>query len=227
MSLFILAVLSTQSVSVMAIMEGYFHSWCIFWSSPCPAFLGRLDASRKSLQRTNSKTMLALSGAFIFILSSLKIPSVGDPVRELTGVGLGTAMFGPSVISVFLGYLLFQAPPSWLTAADSIWVPRILNGSGWSIVGYFVYKFVKSIKPSTPVFIFYLCGDCGLGDLCDTSSVWYSPMRFCCLCIEIHGCLRPPNSRLIAIVEGFVGVVLYNLISENIKERAGLFNENM
>ena len=54
--------------------------------------------------------MLALSGAFIFILSSLKIPSVTGSSSHPTGVGLGTAMFGPSVISV-LGTicLLFQA----------------------------------------------------------------------------------------------------------------------
>jgi len=51
-----------------------------------------------------------MAGAFAFVLSSLKIPSVTGSCSHPTGVGLGAVLFGPSVMSV-LGVivLLFQA----------------------------------------------------------------------------------------------------------------------
>lgn len=53
---------------------------------------------------------LAASGAFAFVLSALKIPSVTGSCSHPTGTGLGAVIFGPSVMS-FLGLivLLFQA----------------------------------------------------------------------------------------------------------------------
>jgi len=74
----ILAVLSTQSVSAMHIMEGYLPLfWCIFWFAVFLPFfvVGLMRIKKIVAEDPNSKTMLALSGAFIFILSSLKIPA--------------------------------------------------------------------------------------------------------------------------------------------------------
>ncbi|MCB6480775.1 energy-coupling factor ABC transporter permease, partial [Streptococcus parasanguinis] len=83
-------------------------------------------------------------GAFIFILSSLKIPSVTGSSSHPTGVGLGTAMFGPSVISV-LGTicLLFQA----LLLAHGGLTTLGANAFSMAVVGPFVgfavYKFSR------------------------------------------------------------------------------------
>lgn len=54
--------------------------------------------------------MLGLAGAFSFVLSALKIPSVTGSSSHPTGTGLGAIMFGPLAMSV-LGsvVLLFQA----------------------------------------------------------------------------------------------------------------------
>lgn len=58
----------------------------------------------------NLITLLAMSGAFIFVISSLKIPSVTGSCSHMTGTGLGAILFGPSAISVLgLIVLLFQA----------------------------------------------------------------------------------------------------------------------
>lgn len=56
------------------------------------------------------KLLLALAGAFTFVLSALKIPSVTGSCSHPTGTGLGTILFGPSIMTV-LGalVLLFQA----------------------------------------------------------------------------------------------------------------------
>ena len=56
------------------------------------------------------KLLLAASGAFAFVLSALKLPSVTGSCSHATGTGLGAILFGPSVMAL-LGtiVLLFQA----------------------------------------------------------------------------------------------------------------------
>jgi cobalt/nickel transport system permease protein len=56
------------------------------------------------------KLLLALAGAFTFVLSALKIPSVTGSCSHPTGTGLGTILFGPLTMTV-LGslVLVFQA----------------------------------------------------------------------------------------------------------------------
>ena len=133
----ILAVLSTQSVSAMHIMEGYLPLfWCIFWFAVFLPFfvVGLMRIKKIVAEDPNSKTMLALSGAFIFILSSLKIPSVTGSSSHPTGVGLGTAMFWSIRYQRFGNHLLALPSSSfgswWL---DNSGCQCLLNGRGWSI----------------------------------------------------------------------------------------------
>ena len=97
----------------MHIMEGYLPGgYCIAWGVLCLPFLAAgFFAIRKTLQeRRNLITLLAMSGAFIFVISSLKIPSVTGSCSHMTGTGLGAILFGPAAVSVLgLIVLLFQA----------------------------------------------------------------------------------------------------------------------
>ena len=54
--------------------------------------------------------LLAFAGAFIFVLSALKLPSVTGSCSHPTGTGLGAILFGPLPMAV-MGCiaLLFQA----------------------------------------------------------------------------------------------------------------------
>ncbi|MBK7540746.1 MAG: energy-coupling factor ABC transporter permease [Candidatus Competibacteraceae bacterium] len=56
------------------------------------------------------KLLLAASGAFAFVLSALKLPSVTGSCSHATGTGLGAILFGPAVVAL-LGtiVLAFQA----------------------------------------------------------------------------------------------------------------------
>ncbi len=56
------------------------------------------------------KLLLAAAGAYAFILSALKLPSVTGSCSHATGTGLGAILFGPSVMAL-LGtiVLVFQA----------------------------------------------------------------------------------------------------------------------
>lgn len=104
---------SPTPVAAMHIAEGYLPiEWAAFWwiiSLPFFA-LGLRSLNRITQAHPELKLLLALAGAFTFVLSALKIPSVNGSSSHPTGTGLGTILFGPLVMSVIGGLvLLFQA----------------------------------------------------------------------------------------------------------------------
>lgn len=97
----------------MHIAEGFLPvQWAVFWwAIALPFFLvGVRSITRITEQNPELKLLLALSGAFTFVLSALKIPSVTGSCSHPTGTGLGAILFGPSIMTVLGGLvLLFQA----------------------------------------------------------------------------------------------------------------------
>ena len=99
--------------SAMHIMEGFLSKgYCIFWGAVCLPFLAWGLISIRRTARDHRKTLLVLvmSGAYAFVLSALKIPSVTGSSSHATGTGLGAILFGPAAMAV-IGFivLLFQA----------------------------------------------------------------------------------------------------------------------
>lgn len=97
----------------MHIMEGYLPAaHCAAWYAASAPFFaaGAARIRRIVRERPEARMTLAASGAFAFVLSALKIPSVTGSCSHPTGTGLGAIIFGPSVMAV-LGVivLLFQA----------------------------------------------------------------------------------------------------------------------
>jgi cobalamin biosynthesis protein CbiM len=108
-----LVVGSPTPAHAMHIMEGFLPiEWAVFWWIVfIPFFIwGLRSITRITRQHPETKLLLALVGAFAFVLSALKIPSVTGSCSHPTGTGLGAVLFGPGVMSV-LGalVLLFQA----------------------------------------------------------------------------------------------------------------------
>lgn len=97
-----------KATFAMHIMEGFLPvKWAIFWWA---LFIPFLVIGLRSIQKTvkedpQYKMMIGLSGAFAFILSALKLPSVTGSCSHPTGVGLGTILFGPFVMSV-IGFIV-------------------------------------------------------------------------------------------------------------------------
>src|SRR5699024_10040889 len=63
----------------MHIMEGFLSKgWCLFWFAVSAPFfiLGLRKLSKLFKEHPDQKLLAALSGAFVFLLSALKIPSV-------------------------------------------------------------------------------------------------------------------------------------------------------
>ena len=101
------------AANAMHIMEGYLPAgYCIAWGAVCLPFLaaGFLRIRKLVKEQKKALILLAMSGAFIFVISSLKIPSVTGSCSHMTGTGLGAILFGPSTVSILgIIVLVFQA----------------------------------------------------------------------------------------------------------------------
>lgn len=99
--------------NAMHIMEGYLPAgYCVAWGVVCLPFLiaGFISLRNKVKENRRNMTLIAMAGAFIFVISSLKIPSVTGSCSHMTGTGLGAILFGPSTVSILgIIVLVFQA----------------------------------------------------------------------------------------------------------------------
>lgn len=93
----------------MHIMEGFLPPmWCAVWYIiAIPVVAYGLYKIKKVVDETpESKALLAVSGAFMFVISSLKLPSVTGSCSHPTGNGLGAALFGPAATAVLATIVL-------------------------------------------------------------------------------------------------------------------------
>jgi len=102
-----------ENLFAMHIMEGFLPmSWSIIWYLAVIPFLfiGLRQIRKKTGENSKLKILLGVAGAFMLVLSALKLPSVTGSCSHPTGTGLGAILFGPFVMSV-LGciVLIFQA----------------------------------------------------------------------------------------------------------------------
>jgi cobalamin biosynthesis protein CbiM len=97
----------------MHIMEGMLPvEWAIFWWALTAIILvvGIYQLNKLVRKDREVLPLLAVSGAFIFVLSSLKLPSVTGSSSHPTGTGLSSFVFGPAITAVLSAIvLLFQA----------------------------------------------------------------------------------------------------------------------
>lgn len=155
-----------RNVSAMHIMEGFLPlGFCVSWGVVCIPFLIMSLHSIDKIVKEHRKTLLVLAmvGAYSFVLSALKIPSVTGSSSHATGTGLGAILFGPSVMPVIgLIVLLFQA----LLLAHGGITTLGANTFSMAIAGPFVsfgiYKICSSIKLNKKISIFLAAA---IGDL--------------------------------------------------------------
>ena len=142
----------------MHIMEGFLPpGWAIFWWAVSLPFMILGLRSLQRITKTNPelKLLLGLAGAFTFVLSALKIPSVTGSCSHPTGTGLGAVLFGPLAMSV-LGslVLLFQA----LLLAHGGLTTLGANAFSMAIAGpfaaYWIYNLTMRLSGKQKIAIF-------------------------------------------------------------------------
>ena len=162
----LLVMIAVAPVSnAMHIMEGYLPlAHCILWMVICIPFLviGLLNIKKTLGEDRRTLMLLALTGAFVFVLSSLKIPSVTGSCSHMTGTGLGAILFGPCVTSILgIIVLLFQAvllAHGGLTTLGANCFSMAIAGP---ILAYAVYKLLikMNVNKKVTVFLAAFLGD--------------------------------------------------------------------
>ncbi len=161
------------AANAMHIMEGYLPPMhCILWGAICVPFLiaGYLSIKKTLSENRKSITILAMAGAFIFVVSSLKVPSVTGSCSHMTGTGLGAILFGPSAVGILgIIVLIFQA----ILLAHGGLTTLGANTFSMAIAGPFVsfgiYKLCQKLKVNKYVGIFLAASVGDLFTYCVTS----------------------------------------------------------
>jgi len=222
----LLILLSSVFANAMHIMEGFLPPvWSIAWIVACIPFViwGVFSIRRKVERNPRTKMLLGLAGAFAFVLSALKLPSVTGSCSHPTGVGLGAILFGPSAMSVIgIIVLLFQA----LLLAHGGLTTLGANAFSMAVVGpltaYGVYKLTKKLNAPSWFAVFLAAA---LGNLLTYAAASfqlalafpashggfaYSLLKF----MSIFAVTQIP----LAISEGVLTVLIFNIISQYNKQ---------
>lgn len=213
--------LSNPPAYAMHIAEGYLPlPWAgLWWALALPFLLwGLRTVNRISKNNPKIKIILALAGAFAFVLSALKLPSVTGSCSHPTGTGLAAILFGPTATTV-LGFivLLFQA----ILLAHGGLTTLGANTFSMAIVGpfvaYGVFKLLQRMGAPRYVSVFAAAA---LGDLltyiCTAFQLAIAfPDRaggILASFIKFFGIFAVTQIPL-AISEGLLTVIVFNMIS--------------
>ena len=143
----------------MHIMEGYLPPmWCAIWLiiSAVVVVYGIMQIKKYTAENDEAMPLLALSGAFMFILSSLKMPSVSGSCSHPCGNGLGTAFFGPAVTAVLsVIVLLFQAILLAHGGLTTLGANIFSMGIMGPVCGYIVWVALRKANISASIAMFF------------------------------------------------------------------------
>ncbi len=215
-AVFALAFGVVPSASAMHIMEGYLPgAHCAIWGVLCLPFLvwGIMSIKKTINNDRKSFTILAMAGAFIFVISSLKIPSLSGSCSHMTGTGLGAILFGPAAVSVLgIIVLLFQAILLAHGGLTSLGANTFSMAIAGPLVSFGIYKLCQKLNVNRKVSIFLAAA---LGDLftyCVTSlqlAIAYPSEvgGVMASAVKFLGVFAPTQLPL-AIVEGLLTVVI-------------------
>ncbi len=202
-----------QQAHAMHIMEGYLPpAYCIAWGAVCLPFLAAGLIRLKKAAR-QQMLLLAMAGAFIFVVSSLKIPSVFGSCSHMTGTSLAAILFGPASAAVLgLVVLVFQALLLAHGGLTTLGANTFSMGVAGPLVAWGVYKLCRRLRAGRKVSLFLAAA---LGDLltyCVTSlqlALAYPSAEGGVLgsAVQFLGVFAPTQLPL-AIIEGILTVLV-------------------
>lgn len=209
----------------MHIMEGFLPlNWVIVWFAVCIPFwiIGIKKLQSVSKGSVREKMTLALAGAFIFVLSALKIPSVTGSSSHPTGVGLSAILYGPFVTSI-LGtiVLIFQAGLLAHGGFTTLGANAVSMAIAGPIVSYLVYKGFEKKNKALAVFLAAALGD--LATYVVTSIqlalAYPSPQGGVVASFIKFGAVFAVTQVPLAVIEGLLTNVVMNILEKyNVNE---------
>jgi len=154
------------SASAMHIMEGYLPlGYCIAWGVICIPFLvaGFIKIKKCLADNRRNIALVAMSGAFIFVISSLKIPSITGSCSHMTGTGLGAILFGSLAVSILgIIVLIFQAILLAHGGITTLGANTFSMAIAGPFISFGIYKLCQKFKVNRHICVFLAAS---LGDL--------------------------------------------------------------
>ncbi|WP_371676568.1 energy-coupling factor ABC transporter permease [Streptomyces sp. NBC_01276] len=181
----------------MHIAEGFLPPLhAVAWGAASAPFVvhGVRALTREVKAHPESTLLLGASGAFTFVLSALKIPSVTGSCSHPTGTGLGAILFRPPVMAV-LGTitLLFQAlllAHGGLTTLGANVFSMAIAGP-WA--GYAVYRLLR--KSGAPLMVTVFLG-----------AFFADLVTYCVTSVQLALAFPDPGSGFWGALEKFAGI---------------------
>ena len=217
----------------MHIAEGFLPvGHAVAWFVVATPFVvhGARAVIRQSREHPESRLLLAAAGAFTFVLSSIKLPSITGSSSHPTGTGLGAVLFRPPVMA-FLStiVLLFQALLLAHGGITTLGANVFSMGIAGPWVGYSLWKLSNALSWNRHLGVFAALAGADLATYVVTSfqlglafpdpvsGVWGSVVKF----LGIFALSQVP----LAVIEGILGVLVFRLLSDVAKpelERLGV-----
>lgn len=178
-------------------------------------YLGIRDIRRKSKLTNDMKLFIAVAGAYCFVLSALKLPSVTGSASHPTGTGLGAVIFGPFIMTVIsFIVLLFQSLFLAHGGLTTLGANTFSMGVIGPIVAYAAYRL--SGKNKVGIFLAAALGDLStyvvtaiqlaIAHPADVGGISASLTKF----LSIFAITQVP----LAIAEGILTVIIFNIIEK-------------
>ncbi len=205
----------------MHIAEGFLPAaQCVVWYAVSTPFVihGARKVIQLSKENPESRLLLAAAGAFTFVLSSIKLPSVTGSSSHPTGTGLGAVLFKPPVMA-FLStvVLLFQALLLAHGGITTLGANVFSMGIAGPWVGYGAWRLTTAWKWNRNVGIFIALMFADLATYVVTSVqlglAFPDPVSgFAGSIVKFLGIFALSQIPL-AVAEGLLGVLVFRLLT--------------
>lgn len=206
----------------MHIAEGFLPAaHAVGWFVVSTPFVvdGARAVIRETRGRPESRLLLAAAGAFTFVLSSIKLPSVTGSSSHPTGTGLGAVLFRPPVMA-FLStiVLVFQALLLAHGGITTLGANVFSMGIAGPWVGYGCYRLATRLRWSRGVGVFLALAMANMATYVTTSvqlglafpdavsGVAGSIAKF----LGIFAITQIP----LAVAEGLLGVLVFRILTD-------------
>lgn len=204
----------------MHIAEGYLPAvHCAAWYVASAPFVihGAREVIRESQKSPENRLLLAAAGAFTFVLSAIKLPSVTGSSSHPTGTGLGAVLFKPPVMAFLCTIvLIFQAILLAHGGLTTLGANVFSMGIAGPWAGYAVYMALKAAPGSVRVFFAMFFADLityvvtsfqlAIAYPDPATGLMGAATKF----LSIFALSQLP----LAIMEGFIGVLVFRYLSQ-------------
>ncbi|MBA3020213.1 energy-coupling factor ABC transporter permease [Propionicimonas sp.] len=206
----------------MHIAEGFLPvGHAIAWFAVSTPFVvhGARAVMKETRENPESRLLLAAAGAFTFVLSSIKLPSVTGSSSHPTGTGLGAVLFRPPVMA-FLStvVLVFQALLLAHGGLTTLGANVFAMGIAGPWVGYAVWRFSQRLRWHTNVGVFLALTFADLATYLVTSAqlglAFPDPASGMVGSLAKFASIFAISQVPLALAEGILGVLVFRLLTE-------------